>query len=61
VTISHNEGTETAGGIANDSDGTLTLISSTVNDNMGAFKLGGQGGGLFNLGTASFINTTYLR
>jgi hypothetical protein len=58
VTITHNEGIQTAGGIANDSDGMLTLINSTVNDNTSADQLGGQGGGLFNLGTASLINTT---
>ncbi len=58
VSVSHNEGEETAGGIANDIDGSLTLISSTVNDNISTDQTAGRGGGIFNLGTASLINTT---
>jgi hypothetical protein len=58
VTVSHNEGEETAGGIANDIDGTLTLISSTVKDNISTDPTSGRGGGLFNLGAASLTNTT---
>ncbi len=44
VTVSHNEGEETAGGIANDVDSTLTLIRSSVNDNTSTDPITGQGG-----------------
>jgi hypothetical protein len=58
VTVSHNEGDETAGGIGNDIDATLTMINSTLSANTSTDSLGGRGGGLFNLGTASLTNTT---
>jgi hypothetical protein len=44
VTVRNNEGGETAGGIANDIDGTLTLINSKVNDNTSTGPTSGRGG-----------------
>jgi hypothetical protein len=58
VTVRNNEGEETAGGIANDIDGTLTLINSKVNDNTSTGPTSGRGGGIFNLGIVSLTNTT---
>lgn len=58
VSLSHNVGEQTGGGISNDVDSTLTLISSTVSDNTTKDPGSGQGGGIFNLGTVSLTRTT---
>jgi hypothetical protein len=58
VIVTRNEGEETAGGIANDIDGTLTLIHTAVTYNQSTDQTSGRGGGIFNLGTASLIKTT---
>ena len=57
VTVRQNEG-GTAGGIANDIDGTLTMVRGTVIDNKNANPTGGLGGGIFTLGAAVLTDTT---
>ena len=68
VTVTQNEGQEAAGGIANDIDGTLTLIGCTVTDNVATSPPPppppypppvpvAAGAGLRNFGTASLTNS----
>lgn len=55
TTISGN-GSQGNGGVLNLPDSYLTLVSSTVVDNTGGFSDGG--GGIYNNGTATIINST---
>ncbi len=68
VTVRQNVGQEAAGGIANDIDGTLTLIRCTVTDNVATFPPPppppypppialAAGAGLRNFGTASLTDS----
>ena len=68
VTVRQNVGQEAAGGIANDIDGTLTLIRCTVTDNVATFPPPppppypppialAAGAGLRNFGTASLTHS----
>src|SRR5262249_36055017 len=57
VEISHNEGVETSGGIANDVDGTLTLLDCKISDNLASDSRNGQGGGVLNSGKASVADS----
>jgi len=56
--VTSNQGVETAGGIDNDIDGTLTMSRTQVNDNQSTGPNSGRGGGLFNVGTASVTDST---
>lgn len=59
VVIRDNVSNTSGGGLANNSDGTATLVDSTVSDNT-ATGTGSAGGGVFNYGVLSMINTSIL-